>query len=237
MKILIVSIYNPSDEYSQMLELQQKYVHSHDNVDTYFITCMDQPEEIKVVGDMIYVKGDETPLNILMKTVKSIDYLLNTLHKQYDYIVRTNISTIIHLDNLYKYLESSPRTLFYSGGFLLYIRWSLVEWFHLSSENKHLSNSFYGTKFIQGTSIILSIDMIQTLLRKSIDYDIIDDIKIGLWIKEDFPDIYNNLENVPMAKFIINEFSPDCVFIRNKSDDRRLDVTRMKDVINKIHPF
>ena len=79
--------------------------------------------------------------------------------------------------------------------------------------------------------------MIQTFLRTSIDYDIIDDIKIGLWIKEDFPDIYNNLENVPMAKFIINDFSHDSVFIRNKSDDRRVDVTRMEDVINKIHPF
>lgn len=166
MKILIISIYNPTDEYSQMLELQKKYVHSHDNFDVYFITCADQPEEIKVVDDMIYVKGDETPLNILMKTVKSIDYLLNTLHKKYDYMVRSNISTIINLHNLYKYLETSPRTLFYSGGFLLYICWRLEEWFHLSSEKHHLANYFYGTKFIQGTSIILSIDMVQSLLKK-----------------------------------------------------------------------
>ena len=64
-KILILFIYSPSDEYREMLEIQRKYAHKHSHINSYFVIYRkNQKENITIEDDMIFVKGEESKLNI-----------------------------------------------------------------------------------------------------------------------------------------------------------------------------
>jgi hypothetical protein len=212
-----------------MLEIQRKYIHINNNFDVYFIAFDSQQlEDIILMDDIIYVKGEESLINILNKTIQGLNYLINILGYKYDYVVRTNISTLINLNNLYKFLDSSPRNLFYSGGHLETIGWPLAI-NEICESKQNLRYQFYNTKFIQGTSIILSIDIVNHLLSNQhlIEYDIVDDVKLGLLIKDLFPDVYNNLNQVQLAYMTYNYIESNSIFIRNKTNDRLLDINVM----------
>jgi len=208
MKILILVIYSNLLVYNEMLKLQRSYLHNHPNIDVYFVAFKDQLDDIVVDKDILWFKGKESLPNILLKTFNGVKYAMN--HASYDYLVRTNISTLIHLKNLYSFLESSPRNLFYTGKLMTCKR----------------------TLFMQGTAIILSMDVVKQLLAKPIIYDIVDDVKIGLLIKNRFPTIYDNLSNVKLPKFTHNQIDNNSVFIRNKHPkNRHLDIANMKKTI------
>ena len=155
MKVLILTIFSDNDIYNEMLNVQRKYIHNDDNIDAYFITFDENLEEdIKIIDDIIYVKGKETHINILYKTMKSLNYIINTLGQTYDYVVRANISTVINFENLFNYLTTCPKTNLYTGGKLEILRWHLAP--HEISESKqNQRNSFSGLKYIQGFGIIL----------------------------------------------------------------------------------
>lgn len=104
MKILLLILFSYSEIYNQMLEIQRNYIHTNDNIDAYFIVFNEeQSEEIQIIEDIISIKGKETYTNILYKTLKSLEYIFSNFLTKYDFVVRSNISTIINLNNLYKY--------------------------------------------------------------------------------------------------------------------------------------
>ena len=229
MKILILVIYSNTEAYNQMLEIQRRYIHTNNNFDVYFVTFdNNQIEEIILIDDIIYVKGEESLINILYKTIQGFNYLIKILNYKYDYVVRSNISTLINLNNIYKFLDLSPRNLFYSGGRLENMSWPLDKT-EICKSKQHMRYDFYKTQFIQGTCIILSIDIVNFFISNQhlIEYDIVDDVKIGLLIKEYFPDVYNNLNIVQKAYMTYNNFDPNCIFIRNKSENRIFDTNLM----------
>ncbi len=236
MKSLILVIYTSDEIYNKMLEIQRKYIHLNDNFDVYFITFNNtQSEDVVLVDDIIYVKGEEIILNILIKTLKAFEFITQILDKKYDYVIRTNISTLLNLNNLYQYLYISPRNMFYSGGKFIRLAWPFSPGY-ISVEKQHLSNSFYNTKYIQGTSIILSIDIMNHILQNqhSIEHDVVDDVKIGLLVKEYFPDVYNNLEHIQFAKISYCLYTYDTVFIRNKTDNRKRDIYWMSEIVKRL---
>ena len=210
MKILILVIYHKIPIYDEMLNLQRSYLNDHKNIDVFFVAFRDQVEDIVVDEDILWVKGKETLPNILLKTFKGAEYAMR--HQTYDYLVRTNISTLVDLENLYSFLESSPRNLFYTGGHLM--------------KNK-------GVFFMQGTAIILSIDVVQKLLSRPIVYDIVDDVKLGMLIKNRFSGIYTNLSKMKHPKFTHTQIDKDSIFIRNKHPrQRHLDIINMKKFVD-----
>lgn len=211
MKILILVIYNENSIYNEMLKLQRSYLHDHKNIDTFFVAFKDQVDDIVVDKDILWIKGKESLPNILLKTFKGAEYAMKL--QTYDYLVRTNISTLIDLENLYSFLESSPRTLFYTGGNLM----------------KHRRGVF----FMQGTAIILSIDVVQSLVSNPIVYNIVDDVKLGLLIKNRFPGIYTRLAEMNRPKFTHTQIDKDTIFIRNKHCKKRhLDIVNMKKFVD-----
>jgi len=99
-----------------MAYLQRKYVHSHKNFTAYFIVHDPfQNEEIKIADDFIYVKGEEKLLNITDKTLKSIKYLLKDKGLDFNFVIRTNLSTVINLYELDIFLNSIPPKEIYCG--------------------------------------------------------------------------------------------------------------------------
>ena len=177
--------------------IQRVYIHDTKNIDSYFITFNeDQQEETKVIDDIIYIKGKESLINILYKTVKACEYLIKN---NYTYIIRSNISTLINFNNLYNYLKNCPRTLFYSGGTLEIMKWWLSP-HELSEDNQCDYNKYFNLKYIQGNAIILSNDIIKWIIENEQKYDIVDDVKLGIIIRDNFPQI--KILNLQKCKMI-----------------------------------
>ena len=224
--ILILFIYNETDEYKEMLNLQQLYVNTHKNIDSYFVTYREnQINKIEVENDIIYVKGQEGMLNILYKTLKAIEYL--TTLKKYDYVIRTNISTFLHLNKIYNiFLNNVSRHNVYSG----------LNCFQLTGyrdKNAGLTDksfNLYGIKecfFFQGTCIIFSIDVINYMLenQNKFIYNVIDDISIALFMRSFMNNVY--LTGLTY-KILNNEY-----IIRNKTDNfRENDIINIKKNVN-----
>ena len=167
--------------------------------------------------------------------MKSLNYIINTLGQTYDYVVRANISTVINFENLFNYLTTCPKTNLYTGGKLEILRWHLAP--HEISESKqNQRNSFSGLKYIQGFGIILSYDIVKQILNdeKSIEYDIVDDVKLGLIIRDNFKELYDNINNKSLTKMSCN-FNKESVFLRNKTGNRTNDISNMNNAVNLLY--
>ena len=83
---------------------------------------------------------------------------------------------------------------------------------------KHNLYSLTNLHFFQGTSIIMSHDVINHLLNNQdkIKFDIVDDVSIAMYLRTYLPDVYNCINNYTLPKFTINNYEDDSIFIRNK---------------------
>jgi len=242
MKILLLSIYSKKELYDKMLELQRKYIHTHKNITSYFVQMtLNIDENIIIKDDMVFVNGNESVLNILYKTIKALE-LLTTLD-QYDYVIRTNISTVSDLNKLYEYCIQSPRKNLYTGGRILELNWL---------GNGITDETHFGTIFIQGSFIVFSIDLIQKILKDKdkLDYSIVDDVSIGLYIKQ-HTDIYIDIIQKTKPVFCLDHIcktklkdytTSEYVAYRNKRTytfsygDRKTDIPEIKNQINCLYP-
>ena len=242
MKILILVIYSESEFYKDMLEIQRSYIHLNPNFQVFFIQSRIQSreeqtkeEEVEIQDDFIYVKSLENKMGILGKTLKSLEYLIQK-GLVYDFIVRTNISTLINLDLLYNHLTNIPTENIYTGGFILNLQW-------LDPEAGIIDETFFGTKFLQGTSIILSWDIVNKLVNNlnKIRYDIIDDVSIAIFIKQYATEAYKNSSKYMCSFMYFNSRlcklsdARDRIFIRNKDErNRENDVKNMNKLVEYL---
>ena len=232
MKLLILSIYSKSKQYDEMLSIQRSYLHKFPNITTYFIDFREQTNPIEVEDDFIYVKGKDTFINITYKTIQAIEYAVK--HLKFDYIIRTNMSTIINIHALITYCSTLPKTNVYTGGNMLTIHW-------IDKKSGIKDKTYWGTNFISGTSIIMSCDVACSIIKNKskIKYDIIDDVAIGIYIKEHMPSAYY----YQCALFYIvpknikpKEFDKQFVFFRNRAYKNRVgDIKNMKIIRHVLY--
>ncbi len=103
--------------YKMMQNVWRSYMHlDPECVEAYFIrgnpnlslTC-------KIDGDVIWSKTEESVIpGILNKTISSLEYLLPRL-REFDFIVRTNLSSFYVFPNLLDFLKTQPKEKFYCG--------------------------------------------------------------------------------------------------------------------------
>jgi hypothetical protein len=172
-KILILVIYSKDEkikEYDMMKEIWLKYMNRNNNIKSYFITYKEElEEEYMIEGNYIYIKGKESLIpGVYDKTIKSmkiVKYIYD-----YEYCVRTNISTFINMYKLEEYInkiEMEERVYCGSRG-----------------EVDIEKNKIF---FMSGTSIILSRDLCDYLIENHNEYvkiNLIDDVLIGYIFKE-----------------------------------------------------
>ena len=251
MKILHLILYsNISDGinnediiYEKMKNIQEQYYNIYEpNVKTYYIKYNknDDNHEYVLQGNILHINGDESNIpGILDKTIKSLEYFKNI---KYDYLVRSNISTIINFENLICELHKNPIN-FYGGGTLIDLQWK---------GNGINDETFFGTLFAQGTSIILTNEAANFLLENKdlLKYDIVDDVSIGIFMKEnrkDFlPEEIDKKYYVIMPCFLYqidNKYenikshyeNRNIIFYRNKHiNDRNLDFMQMNILISLL---
>ena len=218
-----------------MYNITSKYYNKFNNnlcKTFYYKFSNDIKDDYVLENNILLIKGNETYLpGILDKTIKAFSYFKDY---KYDYLVRSNISTIINLDLLINQLNKN--NIDYGGGTVLYI-----DEYYLDPSSGINDNRYVNTFYASGTSIVLSKNLVnQILLKKEfIDYNVIDDVAIGFLIKNYFSDIYLKLYNFN-EKFIsinddnINNFDiSKIIFYRNRNITRDIDIKNI-DYITSI---
>ena len=214
MKIIILIIAHDESYYNKYQNIWKRYMNIHPYIDCYFIKCSENIENDIVIDNenkTIYCKGiDSLNPGIINKTIKSINYILR--NEIFDYIIRTNLSSIWDLDKLYNFLKDKR---FHYGGVIGYCE------------------SF---TFISGAGIFLSKDACYNLIKNNdiLNKDYLDDVSIGYLFK----DIYEKYEIQRKNIESVNDFSDNLdnyFHFRCHSTDKDLSLLYMEKVYNKIY--
>jgi hypothetical protein len=186
MNILILVIYSKTEHYDKMLEVQRKYIHNYKNVEVYFVeSCFQHNDPVFIENDMASVRINEDNTTILFKTIATMECLNRVHRRHYDFVIRTNISTIIDIPKMVCLLEKYKNIDFLYAGDLAGI---------------YIQDNHYW--FALGTCIILS----QKLAIKMIDekekfvHSLPDDVAFGVFTTNYCPKAYDN--NLKMSSFV-----------------------------------
>lgn len=153
------------------------------NIDSFFIEYNQELEDLYILEkDTLYFKGEESFENIIHKTLNSLEFFINNNSiKKYDFVIRSNLSTVCDFDMLQKCLSSELPTKekIYGGHYGPYYN---LETYH------------FWFNFVGGTGIIMSRDICEMLLeptnrKLAENFKNMDDIDIGFVM-------YNN--NIPL---------------------------------------
>ena len=84
----------------------------YDNVDFfYYYSKPLNNQDCLIDGNNIIFDGTESYHTIGLKTIKSFKYIVK---KNFDFLLRTNSSSFIDINNLLNYLNDKPKNKFYS---------------------------------------------------------------------------------------------------------------------------
>jgi len=216
-------------------------------VDTYyycFSPTLQQPFVFDNASRILYIQGDESYApGALDKTIKVFHYFEDTLN-HYDYVVRSNISTLVDFEQLMPTLESTP--IEYGGGLINQLSW-------LDDRSGVKDETYFGTKYVSGTCIIFSTNCLRNLLQKSymMNYNLVDDLAIGVFIARHLPEVG---DPVPLDGFLfvpnlerdeskIEKWMEELtkapvhtkpIFYRNHNGDRALDADQIRILTNLL---
>lgn len=227
-KIINLILYSQSKEYDDMRNLLRDFYSKTkgDNI-KYFFYCYDENIKTDYVinDDIIYIKGKETYLpGIFQKTIRIFEICLQKF--EFDYIIRSNISTVVDYYHLENYLEKT--TVQYGGAGVADLQW-------LDPSCGIYDNRYKGTKYIFGTGIILNKYATRLLVtnKNKLKYDVIDDVGIGVFLnsKGIFP---QQLVDSYKIKYNYDKPIHKTIFYRNKRSNRNEDVVAMKNITKTI---
>jgi hypothetical protein len=143
MKVLMLVISSDTfPVYAKHREVWRTYMKSHPAIDCYFIRYNSLTFVPTLTTDTLTLRGIERYGTILGKTIKALEYFF--ARQSYDYVVRTNLSSVWDFKTLCAYLETAPRERLYAGQVIL--------------------NPDTGLLFASGAGILMSADVARTLV-------------------------------------------------------------------------
>ena len=240
MKLLVISIFN--DECYFMNEMKKENIIYLNEIsrmvsfDYYYVTLkeMENDYEIDEMNKTFYVKGANSWVpGLLYKTLKSIEILISELNKTYDYILRTNSSTVIDfvaLFNLLKVLDTCE-----NKNHLVTSQFCKLNWIDI--RGGIIDDKYRGTIFPNGRFILMRssawIDIVAN--QNKLDFSIVDDVSLGIYLQ------HTGMTNVSLIHFVEDEVNkiPDLnnIMIKhcvNNKDNRILDVYCFKFHIYRL---
>lgn len=218
--------------YLKIVELQKEYMKSYksNNNITFYFYCYkeDLQEEYMIEDDVIYIKGAETYVpGILEKTIKAFEI---TKNMEYDFLLRSNISTVIDYSKLDDILYKIPDDVIYAGGSCRLLTWL---------DPDYGIHKVYNIPFILGTSIILKREGVHKLINNKnvLSETIIDDVAIGLFFNH-FGDKPYGLDSY--YGYNLSCMTNDVIFYRNRISyeknkvDKSIEIVNMTNIIKQI---
>jgi hypothetical protein len=217
MEIIILILANDSDHYLECQNLWRSYMNLHPNIKSYFIKLDPQiTTDILLDNNTIFIKGNESLVpGCLIKTIKSIDFLLKT--QNFDFIFRTNMSSVLDLHKFYNLLNNYKND--YSG--------------KIGYHNN--------IKFASGAGMLLSKQLCYSLInsKNTLDYNLLDDVSIGFLLQNININPLTRFETLNYennVNQITKEMIKDYYHFRCKSDtDNNKTLLMMKTIINLIY--
>lgn len=186
MKVLVLIISDDSRSiYKKHRDIWKLYMNLNPTFKCLFLTSKPNISQsfVDVYNNTLYVPGDESIVpGIFNKTVKAIDYFKND---NYDYVIRTNLSSVWNFNKFKEVLRDAPREKVYFG------------------------LSFSDFFAISGSGITMSKDVYMLLLNvyEDIDYTLMDDLVIGSIMKKNVVKIsLGTRDNVEHIHLPINNF-------------------------------
>jgi hypothetical protein len=161
--IILVLTYDDGGAYSEMDSIVRNTWGSqhNDNIKIFYYHSKPLDSDDYIVdGDKIYCNGNESYNTIGQKTIKSFKFLIT---QNFDFLLRANTSSFIHLPNLIKFLNDKPLNNFYSGKLIPY-------------HEEHLN-----INLASGSSYILSKDLVKYVIENenSWNHNYPDDVALG----------------------------------------------------------
>lgn len=157
MKVLMLIISSDTEPiYAEHRKVWSSYMNSNPDIKCYFIQYRDGPQEIE--GNIFWLNGKESFSAIITKTLDSLEFFLNKY--SYDFIVRTNLSSVWNFNTLLKHLETLPREKVYNG----------------------FIGNHEGIYFASGSGFIMTPDVAKLLIENRTiteSVKIMDDVDIG----------------------------------------------------------
>jgi len=226
-KIINLVLYSFDEKYDQMKEILIEHNKNH-NIRSYFY-CYKEDMSIpyEIIDNVLYFSGKETYIpGVLEKTLEAFDIFKD---EDYDYIVRSNVSTVVNYKELFKYLPVGE--IDYAGP-LYYVE----HYMNIGAGMNEEKTAKYGKHhFAMGACVVFSKKAIKLLVDNKKDvlsYDLIDDIAIGVYLHD------KNLRRRTLSSnsysFQNSIFKPDIIMYRNKSDDRNTDIVNMRMVVDNL---
>jgi hypothetical protein len=261
LKLLNIIIYTKTIPYEIAMKkiLEEHHKNYQTNIKYFFITFDEfQIEDIVLEnGNTISFKGKESLVpGILDKTIRGFNYIVNILKIDFDYLIRSNISTVIDFNNL-PLLELELKNAHYAGGKIWDVTilnaTSGITNINIEKARKDRIQQKYTQSqldqihtFVSGACYILSNKATKYILdnQSKIDYDVIDDVAIGLLISPHFKpyELDNKMLCLGDEYFSITSETSGLIYyngvkkiiFRNKSNDRSKDITRMANIIQLL---
>jgi len=222
MKILHLVLYSDMKPYIEMYHMLSEYYKKFEDIDTFFYCYRNIDEDYIIEEDKLIINGTETYTpGILNKTIMSIKILMDN---KYDYVIRSNISSVLLLDKYKKYLENND-----------------IECGGTNIGYEYMDNNYI--KFISGTNIIIRSDIARKMIDDYIESNIIDDVYIGKYLRDNnykITQIENSLrldiKGLLDDNIKINECKKENIYLyRNRNDENRMiDIYNMNIIINQI---
>jgi hypothetical protein len=98
--------------YAEHQALWRTYATSHPDVTVYFVRQREDVETIYLEGDTLWAPGKELTERVFEKTVAAFQYLPTS---SYDFLVRTNLSSVWNFNRLLEFCATLPPTNVFCG--------------------------------------------------------------------------------------------------------------------------
>jgi len=226
-KILNLILYSDDEKYNQMKDILTEHNKNHKIRSYFYCYKSDMTVPYEIIDNVLYISGKETYIpGILKKTLKAFDIFKD---ENYDYIVRSNISTIVNYEELFKHLKTEQ----FDYGGPQYYEYTTVDL--QTGMTKEKNNLYKNHHFVTGICIILSkkaINLLTDNMKDVLSYELIDDVAIGVYLHD------KNLIRKKLGDNKISDnnsvYKSGYIVYRNKSDNRDLDIANMKMLMNKL---
>lgn len=224
------------EKFQILKQYQKSYLDNFkDSIKFFFIEYKeDISDDIIEIDDFIFIKGSEEPIipNFLVKSIKAINYI--KIKYDFDFILRTNLSSIWNIPRLLSLYDNIPKTEFF-GGHVVF------------------------NDFITGTGLFISKDLLEKLLKINTNsFSVTEDVAISRHMKHNgvrmsylndltnykwnYQIIDTNVDDINSPHHINNNleinnntYIDDILYFRVKNDtcERDLEITRK--IIKKIY--
>jgi hypothetical protein len=222
-KYVNLVLYSDDKIYNKMKQITEKYYKKFKNVTTiYYKFDKDIKNNYEMQGNVLKIKGTESYLpGILDKTVKAMEYVVDN---DFDYLVRSNISTIVDFELLDKELSKKP--IEYGGGLINTLQ-------NIDKSGGIVDETYFGLKYVSGTAIVFSKKTLKQMIenKDKLNYKLIDDVAIGLLMRDE---LQKPAQQVGSFLFVSDKDQigeKRYVFYRHRSSDRETDVKNMQMIV------